>query len=294
MRGPRVDCGVPVICVGNFTAGGAGKTPTAIYVAGLLQAHGERVTFLSRGYGGTLARGGQPVLVDPARHAASAVGDEPLLLARIAPVVVCADRIAGAMAAKAAGATVIVMDDGLQSGRLHHTLALGVIDGAVGFGNGLCVPAGPLRAPLAEQAAFVAAQVLIGNGAVVAAGTKPLFHASLQPEPQAAADLKSSRVLAFAGIGRPEKFFATLAATGADIVQACAFGDHHAYSASELARLVAQAARQDLRLVTTEKDAVRLPQNWFARHGVLTLPVCLQFERAAEFSALVLKAIGRS
>ncbi len=293
MRRARMDCGIPVICVGNYTVGGGGKTPVAIYVAQLLATRGMRVFFLSRGYGGTLARVGAPLRIDAAMHTARQAGDEPLLLGRVAPVIVAADRVAGARLAIGQGATVIVMDDGLQGSGLRHTLALGVIDAAAGFGNGLCLPAGPLRAPVAGQRAHIGAELVIGEGAALPPVRLPRFTASLRPDPAAAAKLKGRRVLAFAGIGRPEKFFTTLAQAGADIVQRRGFADHHVFSASELAALGDAARRDALLPVTTEKDAVRLPAAWLAQSGACVLPVTLQVESDAAFAELVMAAIGR-
>ena len=290
MHRARADCGAPVICVGNYTAGGAGKTPAAIYVAQLLLARGKNVFFLSRGYGG---RGGPPLRVDPARHTAADVGDEPLLLARIAPVIVCADRLAGARAAVAQGAGVIVMDDGLQSGGIAHALTLAVIDGGAGFGNGLCVPAGPLRAPLDAQRAHVSAEIVIGAGrAPPPAPGLPRFQGRLLADPDAASALKGVRVLAFAGIGRPEKFFVTLEEAGAQIIGRAGFADHHTYTPRDLAGLRARAKDQGLELITTEKDASRLPQNWLADSGAHVLPVQLVIDNNDALDAMILAAGG--
>ena len=156
--------GVPIVCIGNFVVGGAGKTPTAIAIARLLIAGGETPVFLSRGYGGSLSSSSRPVRVDPARHTVSHVGDEPLLLARIAPTIVAARREWGARAAREAGASVVVMDDGLQNAALCKDLAIAVVDGASGIGNGLAIPAGPLRAPLGAQMRHIDALVVIGSG----------------------------------------------------------------------------------------------------------------------------------
>ena len=254
--------GVPVVCIGNFTAGGAGKTPVALALARALNAAGETPVLLTRGYGGTLAG---PVVVDPAIHDSAAVGDEPLLLARVAPTVVARDRVAGARLARERGASVIVMDDGLQNPALAKDFTLAVVDGGVGFGNGLCVPTGPLRAPVAVQASHVDAVIAIGMGkgitdAVSAAGVagKPVFRTNLAVDDATADQIGGTRVLAFAGIGRPEKFFETLTGLYAKIEGAHAFADHHRYTDQEAEQLLAAAKARGLTPVTTEKDLVRL------------------------------------
>ncbi|MBV8242210.1 MAG: tetraacyldisaccharide 4'-kinase, partial [Hyphomicrobiales bacterium] len=209
-RGRRA--GAPVVCIGNLTVGGAGKTPTALAVARMLAAAGERPVFLSRGYGGTLAG---PVRVDPARHGAHDVGDEPLLLARTAPTIVARDRVKGA--AIAAGASVIVMDDGFHNPSLAKDFSVLVVDARRGIGNGRVIPAGPLRAPLDAQLTRAHALVVVGTSlraAAVAAAARardiPVLQARLRPDAAFIAGLGGARVLAFAGIGDPEKFFATL------------------------------------------------------------------------------------
>ena len=282
------DPGPPVICIGNFVAGGAGKTPTAMVVAQMLQKQGRKPVFLSRGYGSSAQ---SPRLVDRARDKASEVGDEPLLLAAIAPCVVAADKREGARACVAAGADVIVMDDGLQNPTLNKALRIAVVDGAVGVGNGLCLPAGPLRAPLSAQWPHVDALVVIGEGergealarAAEALG-KPVLRGALAPEPGMAMGLHGREVLAFAGIGRPEKFFDTLRALGAEVVETESFPDHHAFTPREIAGLHGRAKRRGAALVTTEKDAVRLGA---AADQLLTLPVRLALENEAGLSALL-------
>lgn len=280
----------PVVCIGNFTLGGAGKTPTALAVAALLRDLGRSPGFLSRGYGGRLPG---PVRVDPARHGAGDVGDEPLLLARAGPAVVARDRVAGAEACRAAGADVVVMDDGLQNPSLAKDLALAVVDGPVGLGNGRVCPAGPLRAPAAAQWRRIHAVLVIGDGApgerVLAEATGrglPVLRGRLVPDPAAAAALSGRPVLAFAGIGRPQKFFATLRELGADLRGTRAFPDHHTFTAAEVEALTAEAARRDLLLVTTEKDRVRLP----ASMPVATLPVVLALD-APEILADLLRRL---
>jgi tetraacyldisaccharide 4'-kinase len=287
---PGVAPGVPVLCIGNLTVGGAGKTPTALAAARLLAAAGERPVFLSRGYGGRLAG---PVRVDPQRHGATDVGDEPLLLARAAPTIIARERVAGARAAIAAGATVIVMDDGFQNPSLRKDATLLVIDGRRGIGNGRVLPAGPLRAPLAPQLARADAILVIGApsgaAAVVAAargrGLKT-FHGRLTPDPAAVIALRGRKVLAFAGIGDPDKFFATLAEAGIEAPVRRAFSDHHGYAPEEAAGMAADAARHGLLPLTTEKDFVRLPGALAVCTQVL--PVTVEVDEADDFRRFVL------
>jgi tetraacyldisaccharide 4'-kinase len=286
--------GVPVICIGNPTVGGAGKTPTAIAVARLLIGAGEHPAFLTRGFGGRLAG---PVLVETS-HTANDVGDEPLLLWRVAPTVVSRDRVAGARHAIAAGATVIVMDDGFQNPALAKDLSILVIDGARGIGNGHVIPAGPLRAPLALQLERAHAVLIVGEGDGAMPATKlPTFRARLQPDSAAIASLKGRRVLAFAGIGDPQKFFATLAAAGINAQIQRGFADHHRYRADEATALLAEAERRDLALVTTEKDLARMqgdPSLAALAARVHVLPVELIVSERDKFRQLVLGAAQRS
>jgi len=254
--------GIPVVCIGNLTLGGAGKTPAAIAVARILDAAGRRPFVLSRGYGGTLTG---PVQIDPAQHRAAEVGDEPLLLARFAPTIVSRDRAAGADAARAAGAGSIVMDDGFQSPGLHKDRSILVVDGRRGIGNGQVFPAGPLRAPLVSQLRRAQALLVVGAGtagdrvAVAAqAHGLPVFHGRLEPDAQALAVLQGRPVLAFAGIGDPDKFFATLRDAGIDVRVALPFADHHRYRRVEARELIERTEREGLVPVTTEKDLVRL------------------------------------
>lgn len=296
MARPGVRVDAAVVCVGNFVLGGAGKTPTAIAVARLLQAAGERIAFLSRGYGG--ARRSEPVLVDPALHDARAVGDEPLLLARAAPCFVGADRVASAREAIAQGASVLVLDDGLQNPSLVKDFTFAVVDGEARFGNGLCFPAGPLRAPPARQLPFVSAEVVIGGGPDVSAALralapdKPVFRARLEADAIVGAELVGRPVLAFAGIARPEKFFATLEGLGARIAVGRRFADHHAYEEREIQALIAEAAARGLAPVTTEKDHVRLAPAY--RRAILALPVVLRFESPERVAGLLSEALARS
>jgi tetraacyldisaccharide 4'-kinase len=298
LRQPGKSAGVPVICVGNPTLGGAGKTPTALAIGRLLLAAGERPFFLSRGYGGS-ARG--PVLVEARWHRAAEVGDESLLLARVAPTIVARNRPAGAEVARAQGASVIVMDDGFQNPSLAKNFSVLVIDGRRGIGNGRVFPAGPLRAPLEIQLMRAQAVVVVGEIAAAAPILAkadmlglPVFHGRLEPDAQALAALAGKDVLAFAGIADPEKFFATLVAAGIRIAARREFADHHRYSAEDAARLIAEAERCGLVPVTTEKDLVRMsgdPGTAALRARALGLPVRLALERETEFQSLVLSAI---
>jgi tetraacyldisaccharide 4'-kinase len=287
------DCGAPVICVGNFVAGGAGKTPVAIGIGQRLAQRGERPAFLSRGYGGKPRL--VPLMVDPSIHTASDVGDEPLLLARTAPTFVCVDRIAGAKAALAAGATVLIMDDGLQNPSLDKRLSLAVIDAGAGIGNGECVPAGPLRAPWKAQLPRVDAIILVGEGEFATdifqraqVAGKSLIRAKLQPHGREKKLLRGARVVAFAGIGRPSKFFSTLDEIGAVIIKRRVFPDHHAYTPTDIAELERAAASNDAVLVTTEKDAVRLPSQMIFE----TVAVAIEFEDEGLLMALLDRALA--
>ena len=273
---------VPVVCCGNVTVGGAGKTTLALDIGARLLRRGARVAFLTRGYGGRVRAVRQ---VAPGDDAAQ-VGDEALLLAALAPTFVAADRAAGALAAIAAGATVLVMDDGLQNPDLVQDLPLLVIDGAAGFGNGRVLPAGPLREPVSAGAARCRAAVLIGPDEAAAAALLPpglpVLRATLAPD---AAGLAGQRVLAFAGIGRPSKFFATLEQAGAHLVARVGFADHHPYRPAELQRLLQRAADLGAVAVTTPKDAVRLPPEIRAR--VQVAGVVLQWSDPAQIEALL-------
>ncbi len=290
--GARVEAAV--ICVGNFVVGGAGKTPTAIALACMLQSAGERVAFLTRGSGG--AARAEPVEVDPAIHGARAVGDEPLLLARVAPCFVGADRVAAARAAIARGASALVLDDGMQNPSLAKDFTLAVVDGEARFGNGLTFPAGPLRAPLARQLPFVSAEVVVGGEeeSVAAlralAPEKPIFRAALEADAIVGAKLVGRPVMAFAGIARPEKFFATLEALGARVAMKRRFADHHAYDPREIEALIAEASARGLTPVTTEKDHVRLAPAH--RKAILALPVTLRFETPERIAALLGEALA--
>lgn len=278
--------GVPVVCVGALTVGGAGKTPTAIAVVERLVVLGRRPQIVTRGYKGTL-RG--PVRVDPARHGAREVGDEALLLAAAAPTWVARNRLAGARAATAAGADIVVLDDGFQSPGLAKDLSLLVIDAGQGLGNGRLLPAGPLRESAAAGLARAHGVVLIGHDHTGIAARiprqLPLLRARLVPDPDDAAALAGRRTLAFAGIGRPAKFFDSLEEVGAKVISRNPFPDHHPYRGSEIAALLAQAAQRDAVPATTAKDAARLPAE--VRGQVQVLRVMIAFDRVDELDRLL-------
>jgi tetraacyldisaccharide 4'-kinase len=285
LRRPGWQAPVPVICCGNAVVGGAGKTTLVLDLAHRLRARGLDVHLLTRGYRGS-AEG--VMRVDPARHAASEVGDEALLLAAAAPTWRGADRADTARQAVAAGAEVLVMDDGLQNPTLEKTLSLLVIDGGFGVGNGRVLPAGPLREPVDTAASRCRAAVLIGPDAAGALAQidarLPVLRARLQPEP-GLADLAGQRVLAFAGIGRPEKFFAMLIEAGVEVTEQIAFPDHHAFTAAELADILARAAGHCALAVTTPKDLVRIPA---AMHRqIRAIGVSLAWESETALAAML-------
>ena len=294
MRYKGFDAGIPVLCVGNYHVGGAGKTPTVLALVKLLRDLGERPVVLSRGYGGRL-RG--PLMVDLERHTALDIGDEPLMLARSVPVVVARDRIDGLALARSQGASVIVMDDGFQNPAIGKDAALIVIDAHRGLGNGCVFPAGPLRAPLPTQVARTDALIVVGEGsaaaavaAAVAARGKPVLSAHLKADQASLAALDGKRVLAFAGIGDPLRFFRTLRSCGIAIVEQRAFADHHPFSKDEIEGLVAEARDKALTLVTTEKDLARLSTpdglpDW--AQEIVPFAVSLEIENATESRKLL-------
>ena len=278
---------VPVVCVGNITAGGSGKTPVSIAIAQRLAALGHRPAFLTRGYGGRLSG---PLLVDADKAHAVDVGDEPLLLARSFPTIVSADRPKGADMAGFQGASVVVMDDGFQNPSLHKDASLVVVDADSGLGNGLLIPAGPLRETTQQALARTDGLVLMGQGngadeviALARSRDIPVVHGTLTPTGDTA-QWQGKRVIAFAGIGRPEKFFDTLASLGADIRETQTYGDHHAFTDEEAQALLSRARDGALALVTTEKDMARLAGSGHSgalaelRSHARTLPVEVVFD----------------
>jgi tetraacyldisaccharide 4'-kinase len=290
-----LNAGIPVLCVGNYHVGGAGKTPAVLALAKLLGELGETPVVLSRGYGGDL-RG--PVRVDPEMHAASDVGDEPLMLAAHLPVVVSRRRADGVPLARSRGATVILMDDGFQNPSIVKDASLIVIDSERGIGNGQIFPAGPLRAPLRPQLARTDALIIVGDGsaaaavaAEIAAQGKPVLRARLQPDQETVARLSGKRVLAFAGIGDPTRFFNTLRASGIDVVNQRAFADHHPYSQAEIESLITEARRDGLTLVTTEKDLARLRDR---AQQIVPLPVTLEFDEPARLRQFVAERLFKA
>jgi tetraacyldisaccharide 4'-kinase len=280
LRQPGYRPAVPVICVGNLVAGGAGKTPTTLALAQRLVARGHAVHIVSRGHGGRLEG---PIRVDDRRHTAEEVGDEPLLLAAFAPIWVAKDRAAGVRAAEVAGAGVILLDDGFQNPSVKPSLSVIVADAARGFGNGRCIPAGPLREPVAVGLARADLVLSIGEDGAQDRFTErwgamipvPRLRGRLQPLAMGM-DWTGERVLAFAGIADPERFFATLRDLGAEVLRGEGLADHAALSETLLRRLEAEATALGAKLVTTEKDAARLPAHWRAK--VLTLVVRLELK----------------
>lgn len=283
---------VPVICVGNVVVGGAGKTPTTLAICERLTALGAAPHILSRGYGGRVAG---PHRVDPARDRAEAVGDEAVLMARRWPVWVGEDRRASAASAVADGADILVMDDGFQNPGLTKDLSFLVIDAAYGHGNGLVMPAGPLREPLSWAFARADAAIMVGDRPGGGAWpwtppTLPVLRARISATSGAEA-LRDRPVVAFAGIGRPEKFFRTLRQMGARVLETIALDDHQPFNAALLARIEARADSLGAELATTEKDAVRLPAAFLPR--VRVVAVTLGFANSAAIDALLRPVVAQ-
>lgn len=277
---------VPVVCVGNLTAGGTGKTPTALFLARLLLAEGRKVHFLTRGYGGKSTTA--PVQADPLRHTVQDVGDEALLLAACAPCWVTTDRFRGAQMAQAAGAEIIIMDDGFQNPSLHKNFSLIVVDGHYGFGNGRLLPAGPLRETPEHGLKRTNAVLIIGEDrrsiAKEMPENLPVLHARMMPSGYAEW-MQGTAVVAFAGIGLPEKFFAMLEAAGCKLVAHLPFPDHYCFQDSDLERITALAEQHDALPVTTEKDMVRLPEKF--RQRVRAVPAEIQLQELPLFRQLL-------
>lgn len=301
MRRPGTEAGVPVLCVGNYHVGGAGKTPTTLALVSLLRRLDETPVVLSRGYGGRL-RG--PISVDVDRHKAADVGDEPLMMARDVPVVVSRDRVAGAVLARSRGASVIVMDDGFQNPALVKDASLIVIDGDRALGNGRVIPAGPLRVPLPPQLVRTDALIIVGDGkssAAVAAAVEAsgglVLRAHLRPDPASVAALSGKRVLAFAGIGDPDRFFATLRASGIEVAAEKPFPDHHPFSDADIASLRDAARQGGLTLVTTRKDLARLGSDAAGElpaSQIVPFAVTLTFDDEPALRRLVLDRLGKA
>ncbi|MCB1494553.1 MAG: tetraacyldisaccharide 4'-kinase [Bauldia sp.] len=296
-KSPRFRPPVPVICVGNFVVGGAGKTPTALALARIARRQGLKPGFLARGYGGS-EKG--PLLVDPGSHTAEAIGDEPLLLAEAGPTVIGRDRSASARILLDQGVTAIIMDDGFQNPTLAKDVSFACVDAGAGIGNGMMIPSGPLRAPLDLQLRRADALIVIGEGGMAepliraaARGGRPVLRASLKPV--RVRDWRKTPILAFAGIGRPGKFFESLAAIGAPVEETIAFPDHHQFTDADAARLLARSEKDGLRLVTTEKDLVRLKGATGAaaelRERAEAFPVVLDFENPAGVEEMMRDAV---
>lgn len=291
-RTNAVDPGIPVICVGNATVGGTGKTPIAIYLQKSLRRLGVNAHVLTRGYGGQLKG---PVPVNP-RHTSEEVGDEPLLLARSGPVWIAAARDDGAKAAASEGADAIIMDDGHQNPLVEKTLSLLVVDAETGFGNGCVVPAGPLREPLRDALARTDAIILmkpvpdfdIDQHLAKQLDGQVVIPAFLAPK----SDPPKGPLYAFAGIGRPQKFFDQLRRMGAEIVEEVPFADHHRFSDTDIENLFAHASEHNAALITTEKDHVRLPSGY--GRGIHAFPVEVRFEDELTLRRLLHPIIERA
>lgn len=277
--------GRPVICIGNLTAGGTGKTPVAVSMAKLLQKEGKNPFFVSRGYGGTLC----DVLVEKTKHSAVQIGDEPLLLARQAPVVVNPDRVAGAQKALKSGAEIIIMDDGFQNPGLYKDLSFLVFDGGFGYGNGFAVPAGPLREDLNSGIKRAQAVIIIGEDKHNLAekfASLPVFRGKILAVPPL---VSNKDVIAFAGIGRPEKFYNSLRELGFNLLETIDFPDHHHYNASELKTIADRAQEKGALVFTTAKDFVKIPTDLHKYFHVLEIEI--QWEEEEKLINFILERI---
>jgi len=286
---------LPTVVIGGPTAGGDGKTPLALALAAILKRMGETPAFLTRGYR-RKREADAPFLVDLSRHDAEAAGDEALLLARVAPTVVASDRAAGAQLARELGASLLILDDGLHSRRLAPDLALGVVDSHYGLGNGLCLPAGPLRAPPGDFFGYIDALVIVGDGARAdpAECAKPKFFAALAPEDEDVARLRGKRAFAFAGIARADKFERSLRNAGVEVVAMRRFADHHPFSQAELGKAARAAGEMGATLVTTRKDATRISMRDINRFGIEAFATRLQLCEETTMADLLSKAISRA
>lgn len=298
---------LPVICIGNFTVGGTGKTPATQFVVRHLLSCGQKPVILSRGYGGRLKG---PIFVDPARHTAKDVGDEPLLHASIAPVAISARREEGARFIEqgSPAATVIVMDDGMQNPGLAKDLVIALVDARRGFGNGKVIPAGPLRAGLNFQLGLASCVIINGeaqNGPaenhreqLAAKFHGPVLNSRTRPRGDVTW-LTRAPVLAYAGIANPTRFFRLIESLGAQMIGEVAFADHRDFSAADATALLSKAAASGAQLVTTEKDLARLAHADGQRAGLRAasraLPIELAFDAPdeARLKTLIDEAIKR-
>ncbi|EFO34488.1 tetraacyldisaccharide 4'-kinase [Roseibium sp. TrichSKD4] len=297
---PKGESRLPVVCIGNFVVGGTGKTPFSLMLAELLKNEGLRPGFLLRGYGGS-EQG--PLLINPDDHVARQVGDEALMLARSGPTIISSDRVAGSRFAEKQEIDVLLMDDGFQNPALKKDLSFVLVDAAYGLGNGKCLPSGPLRAPMSAQIVATDVLVVVGEGqqaepAIKLASRKgiPIIYARL--EPGYVDDLKNGSLYAFAGIGRPEKFYDTLRALKLDVAETLSFPDHHEFSEAEAQKLLELSEQRHLQLVTTEKDMVRIetarPEifRWLATRTEV-LPVYMRVPDGERLSHIVQERINK-
>ena len=299
LKAERRPVAAPVLCVGNLTVGGSGKTPVAIALAGKARKMGLTPGILSRGHGGSA---GEPHIVDPDQDSARHVGDEPLLLARAAPVAVTADREAGARLLIGRGCDFLIMDDGFQSARILIDYALVVVDSRRGIGNGHTIPGGPMRAGLVDQMRYCDGVLRVGGGEAAnlvvrhaARAGRPFFEASIRPKPLRG--FAGTRCLAYAGIGEPAKFFDTVWALGGEVVVERGFADHHFYSDFDAQDLLASAKAKELTLVTTAKDAVRLDHAGEAlselRRQSMVIEVEARFELDTTWRSIISETVER-